>query len=96
VHHTFPVISSLRVSLHPIFIVVVMKYSFAPICILAAATQAMAATVTVSYDMTYDVASTSLNEVACSDGANGLESKGYTTFGRYGSLALCIKGVTNM
>jgi hypothetical protein len=73
-----------------------MKYSFAPIWFLAAATQVMAATVTVSYDMTYDVASTSLNEVACSDGANGLESKGYTTFGRYGSLALCIKRLANM
>jgi hypothetical protein len=73
-----------------------MKYSFAPICILAAATQVMAAIVTVSYDMTYDVASTSLNEVACSDGANGLESKGYTTFGRYASLALCAKGMANM
>jgi hypothetical protein len=95
-HHTVLVIPSLRASFHPIFIVLVMKYSFAPICILAAATQAMAATVTVSYDMTYDVASTSLNEVACSDGANGLESKGYTAFGRYDSPALCIKGVTKM
>jgi hypothetical protein len=94
--HTVPVIPSLQVSLHPICIVLVMKYSLAPIWFLAAATQAVAATVTVSYDMTYDVASTSLNEVACSDGANGLESKGYTTFGRCASLALCIKCVANM
>jgi hypothetical protein len=59
-----------------------MKFSFAPLCFLAAATQVMAATVTVSYDTTYDVASTSLDSVACSDGANGLETKGYKTFGR--------------
>jgi hypothetical protein len=60
-----------------------MRFSLAPLCVIAlAATQAFAATATVSYDTTYDVASTSLNEVACSDGSNGLESKGYTTFGR--------------
>ncbi|OBZ75985.1 Allergen Asp f 15 [Grifola frondosa] len=38
-------------------------------------------TVSVSYDQTYDTASTSLAEVACSDGPNGLLSKGFTTFG---------------
>ena len=37
--------------------------------------------VSVSYDTTYDSSSTSLNSVACSDGPNGLETKGYTTFG---------------
>nr|BAN04650.1 cerato-platanin-like protein 4 [Grifola frondosa] len=37
--------------------------------------------VSVSYDQTYDGASTSLDEVACSDGPNGLITKGYTTFG---------------
>ncbi|KAJ7158815.1 cerato-platanin-related secreted protein [Mycena filopes] len=36
---------------------------------------------TVAYDETYDNASTSLDVVACSDGVNGLESKGFTTFG---------------
>lgn len=36
---------------------------------------------TVSYDGIYDVSSTSLTAVACSDGANGLITKGYTTFG---------------
>ncbi|KAJ7494669.1 Cerato-platanin [Mycena galericulata] len=35
---------------------------------------------TVSYDQTYDVGSNSLNIVACSDGANGLETIGFTTF----------------
>jgi hypothetical protein len=37
--------------------------------------------VTTSYDTTYDVASSSLANVACSDGSNGLLTKGYTTFG---------------
>ena len=36
---------------------------------------------TLSYDTTYDNASLSLNDVACSDGSNGLESKNYTTLG---------------
>ncbi|KII89363.1 hypothetical protein PLICRDRAFT_175556 [Plicaturopsis crispa FD-325 SS-3] len=34
----------------------------------------------ISWDGTYDVASTSLDTVACSDGSHGLESK-YHTFG---------------
>jgi len=38
-------------------------------------------TVTVSYDESYDVSTASLNTVACSDGPEGLESYGYTTFG---------------
>jgi hypothetical protein len=37
--------------------------------------------VTVSYDNTYDVASNSLAIVACSDGENGMLTKGFTTFG---------------
>ncbi|RDX52934.1 eliciting plant response-like protein [Polyporus arcularius HHB13444] len=37
--------------------------------------------VTVSYDETYDVASGSLTTVACSDGPNGLITKGFSTFG---------------
>ncbi|KAJ7903593.1 immunomodulatory protein [Mycena olivaceomarginata] len=36
---------------------------------------------TVAYDETYDNGSTSLNVVACSDGVNGLETKGFSTFG---------------
>ncbi|KAJ5925028.1 Cerato-platanin [Penicillium verhagenii] len=35
----------------------------------------------VSYDQKYDVGTSSLNTVACSDGTNGLESDDYTTFG---------------
>ncbi|KAI9433901.1 Cerato-platanin [Lactarius indigo] len=35
----------------------------------------------VRYNTYYDHASTSLNNVACSDGKNGLITKGFTTFG---------------
>ncbi|KAI0700550.1 immunomodulatory protein [Cerioporus squamosus] len=37
--------------------------------------------VTVSYDPAYDSSSTSLTNVACSDGENGLITKGFSTFG---------------
>jgi len=42
---------------------------------------ASASAITVSYDTGYDDASRSLSEVSCSDGANGLLTKGYTTQG---------------
>ncbi|CAL1716484.1 unnamed protein product [Somion occarium] len=42
---------------------------------------ALAATVSVSYDQVYDQSSNSLATVACSDGSNGLLTKGFTTFG---------------
>ncbi|KAJ7127054.1 Cerato-platanin [Mycena epipterygia] len=35
---------------------------------------------TVAFDQTYDVGSNSLDIVACSNGANGLETRGFTTF----------------
>ncbi|KAG9309692.1 Cerato-platanin [Chiua virens] len=40
-------------------------------------------TTTLAYDTTYDNAALSLNQVACSDGSNGLETKNasYTTLG---------------
>ena len=38
-------------------------------------------TVSVSYDQTYDNSGQSLSTVACSDGPNGLLTKGFTTFG---------------
>lgn len=41
---------------------------------------AAAATVSVSYDPKYDVGSTSLTTVACSNGPNGLITEGFTTF----------------
>lgn len=37
-------------------------------------------TVSVSYDTKYDVGTSSLDTVACSNGINGLETDGYTTF----------------
>jgi hypothetical protein len=37
--------------------------------------------VQVSYDPTYDNATESLDTVECSDGSNGLITRGYTTFG---------------
>ncbi|KAG6886462.1 hypothetical protein C0992_003845, partial [Termitomyces sp. T32_za158] len=37
--------------------------------------------VTVSYDQTYDNAGVSLTTVACSDGPNGLITRGFSTFG---------------
>ena len=37
--------------------------------------------VLVQYDTVYDNPATSLNTVACSDGKNGLITKGYKTFG---------------
>lgn len=39
-------------------------------------------TQTLSYDPIYDNPSQSLNQLACSDGPNGLETKGYTTLGQ--------------
>ncbi|KAG1720033.1 Cerato-platanin [Suillus occidentalis] len=38
-------------------------------------------TETLSYDTSYDDTTLSLSSVACSDGTNGLETKGYTTLG---------------
>jgi len=40
-----------------------------------------ARSVLVQYDPVYDNPATSLNTVACSDGKNGLVTKGYKTFG---------------
>ncbi|KAG0706467.1 cerato-platanin-related secreted protein [Suillus ampliporus] len=57
-----------------------MKFLIASIA-AALATCAVATTYTVSYDTAYDISSTSLNTVACSDGSNGMETRGYTTFG---------------
>jgi len=54
-------------------------FTLLPLTFLAAL--ASAQTVSVTYDQTYDDASVSLNEVACSNGVNGLESKGFTTLG---------------
>ena len=37
--------------------------------------------VTISYDQSYDNGSANLDTVACSDGKNGLLTKGFSTFG---------------
>ena len=41
----------------------------------------VASAIDVRYDTTYDNSQGSLSTVSCSDGANGLLTKGYTTFG---------------
>ncbi|KKK16739.1 hypothetical protein ARAM_003427 [Aspergillus rambellii] len=43
--------------------------------------RAAAAASTVSWDAKFDVAGSSMTTVACSDGTNGLMTKGYSTFG---------------
>ncbi|KAK7511656.1 heat-stable 19 kDa antigen precursor [Phyllosticta citricarpa] len=53
-----------------------MKF-FATIASLAS----MASAITLSYDPSYDDSTRSLSVVSCSDGANGLLTKGYTTQG---------------
>lgn len=45
------------------------------------AENAAAVSVSVSYDPKYDVRGASLNTVSCSDGENGLVTKGYSNFG---------------
>jgi len=60
-----------------------MQYKRAILAALAIVSGALAQsqTVSVSFDQTYDDSSNSLDIVACSDGPNGLESQGFTTFG---------------
>ena len=58
-----------------------MKFTSLALTLLATVSTTLAATVTVSYDETYDNADGQLTTVACSDGPNGLITKGYDTFG---------------
>jgi hypothetical protein len=53
---------------------------FTSFAIVALALPALTLATTVSYDETYDKGSKSLDTVACSNGENGLETQGYTTF----------------
>ncbi|KZT01890.1 Cerato-platanin [Laetiporus sulphureus 93-53] len=53
----------------------------AAIALLFSSTALAQSSVTVAYDQTYDNSAQSLSTVACSDGTNGLLTKGYTTFG---------------
>ncbi|TFY80993.1 hypothetical protein EWM64_g3012 [Hericium alpestre] len=56
-----------------------MKFSTSIVALVALIPSALA--VSVRYDQTYDNAGQSLSTVACSDGPNGLLTKGFTTFG---------------
>ncbi|EGN96310.1 hypothetical protein SERLA73DRAFT_170704 [Serpula lacrymans var. lacrymans S7.3] len=58
-----------------------MKFTSAIALLAAFASPALATLVNVTYDQTYDNPSTSLASTACSNGVNGLETKGYTTLG---------------
>lgn len=79
----------------PHLIASIMKFFTAITTFVFAATAALAApsasmTVTVSYDQTYDNAALSLNEVACSDGPNGLEPGKYPTHRHRAFLTLSL------
>jgi hypothetical protein len=52
-----------------------------PFIILLTAVFTPGSSVLVTYDTVYDGSKTSLSTVACSDGKNGLITKGYSTFG---------------
>ena len=58
-----------------------MQFKALALTLLAAVSTTFAATVTVSYDETYDNSAGSLTTVACSDGPNGLITKGFSSFG---------------
>ena len=57
-----------------------MQFKTFALSLLAALAATPALGVTLSYDESYDNASASLSTVACSDGTNGLLTKGFTTF----------------
>ncbi|TFK25798.1 snodprot1 [Coprinopsis marcescibilis] len=56
-----------------------MKTSFATLC--SALLFTFVSAQTASYDVVYDNRGGSLGSVACSDGPNGLLTRGFTTFG---------------
>ncbi|THH31431.1 hypothetical protein EUX98_g2747 [Antrodiella citrinella] len=60
-----------------------MKFITTVTVVLCAIPAALGASspASVSFDQTYDDASNSLDIVSCSDGQNGLITKGFTTFG---------------
>ncbi|KAH9887581.1 Cerato-platanin [Cubamyces lactineus] len=55
--------------------------SFAALIVAAAALATSTTATKVTWDATYDNKNGDLNTVACSNGKNGLVTKGYTTFG---------------
>ncbi|KAG2037825.1 Cerato-platanin [Suillus americanus] len=72
-----------------------MKFSSAITLLSVFALPAFAAQVGVTYDNFYNNPATSLSNVACSNGANGLLTKGYTTFGSLPSFPN-IGGIPNL
>lgn len=58
-----------------------MQFTTIIFSILSAAATAFAASGTAAYDTTYDTVSLSTLSIACSDGINGLNTKGYPTLG---------------
>ncbi|KAG2037841.1 Cerato-platanin [Suillus americanus] len=58
-----------------------MKFTLAVALISALALPAFAVPANVTYDPAYTNPNSSLATVSCSDGVNGLLTKGYTTFG---------------
>ncbi|KAG2071376.1 Cerato-platanin [Suillus decipiens] len=71
-----------------------MKLSSVVVILSAFALPAFATRANVTYDNFYDNAATSLSGVACSNGANGLLTRGYTTFGSLPSFPK-IGGIPN-
>jgi len=59
-----------------------MKFTAGIVSLLTIALPVLAQTESLSYDTTYDNPNLSLDYVACSDGPNGLITKGYTTLGQ--------------
>jgi hypothetical protein len=70
-------LSPVSATLIPTFSTTIMRTSI--FAATLAVTSALA--VQLSYDTVYDNKSGSLDTVACSDGSNGLVTKGYSTFG---------------
>ncbi|KIJ64641.1 hypothetical protein HYDPIDRAFT_112039 [Hydnomerulius pinastri MD-312] len=58
-----------------------MKFAAAFATLAAIALPAVASTVQVTYNTIYDNPSTSLGITACSNGVNGLQTRGYPTLG---------------
>ncbi|KAH9894063.1 Cerato-platanin [Cubamyces lactineus] len=55
--------------------------SFTALIVAAAALATSTSATKVTWDAVYDVRNADLSTVSCSDGKNGLITKGYTTFG---------------
>ena len=72
-----------------------MKFTSAVALLSAFVLPAFATQYNVTYDTFYDNSATSLSSVACSNGAYGLLTKGYTTFGSLPSFPN-IGGIPNL